>query len=243
MKRYNEFKKTSESIDSLDALFAYFGEFILQFGFYAFTLGSAPLKRGAIDTSGAVLHSTLPPQFQEEYHEDNMATVDVVFELTASRYMPFTKSEIETFTDHGPQERDIMELADRFDIGDAMIVPIATVDAARGVLFFSREPADVFKATLEKDGSLLHLIALQMMSRAEALGFGKPTIRDVILTKRERQCLQRCAQGKTSEAIGTALGISERTVRFHITNAGAKLGASKRSQAVSLALQYGLIRL
>jgi DNA-binding CsgD family transcriptional regulator len=39
------------------------------------------------------------------------------------------------------------------------------------------------------------------------------------------------------------LGISERTVRFHVDNARRKLGVETRSHAVSLALQLDLIAL
>ena len=63
------------------------------------------------------------------------------------------------------------------------------------------------------------------------------------LTARERECLLWVARGRTGREIALLLGISERTVRFHIANACRRLGAERRSEAVALAVDRGLIRL
>lgn len=56
------------------------------------------------------------------------------------------------------------------------------------------------------------------------------------LTKRERECIRWCSEGKTSWEISKILGISERTVVFHLQNATRKLGVSNRTQAVVQAI-------
>ena len=56
---------------------------------------------------------------------------------------------------------------------------------------------------------------------------------DSPLTGREAECLQLVAQGKTDADIGSILHISARTVRFHVSNAKAKLGVTTRIQAVA----------
>jgi len=48
------------------------------------------------------------------------------------------------------------------------------------------------------------------------------------LTTREREVAQRVAQGYSNQAIADALGITERTVRAHITAAFEKLGVTDR---------------
>lgn len=63
------------------------------------------------------------------------------------------------------------------------------------------------------------------------------------LTERELQVLQLLATGKNNLDISTVLSISERTVKFHISNIFAKLGASDRTQAVIQALKRGFARL
>ncbi len=61
------------------------------------------------------------------------------------------------------------------------------------------------------------------------------------ITEREIECLQWASIGKTAWEISMILGISERTVGFHLTNAATKFEANNRTHAVSIALKKGLI--
>ncbi len=63
------------------------------------------------------------------------------------------------------------------------------------------------------------------------------------LTPREREVLTLAAKGLTNRAIGQSLGISDRTVQGHLANIYAKLNVSSRTEAVTKALQLGLITL
>ncbi|MFI5123000.1 MAG: LuxR C-terminal-related transcriptional regulator [Vicinamibacteria bacterium] len=60
----------------------------------------------------------------------------------------------------------------------------------------------------------------------------------VALTRREREILGALAEGMSGAQIAEKLVLSPETVRTHVRNAMAKLGASTRSQAVALALQH-----
>lgn len=51
------------------------------------------------------------------------------------------------------------------------------------------------------------------------------------LTKREQECLHWVSKGKTSWEVSTILGISERTVNFHIQNFMRKTNSSNRQHA------------
>lgn len=63
------------------------------------------------------------------------------------------------------------------------------------------------------------------------------------LTERELEVLQLVAQGLPNKEIAARLVISERTAKFHVSAIMAKLGASNRTEAVSLAAQRGLVAL
>jgi DNA-binding NarL/FixJ family response regulator len=65
--------------------------------------------------------------------------------------------------------------------------------------------------------------------------------RPASLTGRERQVLRLVAEGLATKQIALRLGISERTVKFHVTSVLNKLGAENRAQAVAVASQRGLI--
>lgn len=63
------------------------------------------------------------------------------------------------------------------------------------------------------------------------------------LTERELEVLRLLAQGMPNKEIATHLIISERTAKFHVSSIMGKLGATNRTEAVSLAVQRGLITL
>ncbi|MEW6187199.1 MAG: helix-turn-helix transcriptional regulator [Thermodesulfobacteriota bacterium] len=65
----------------------------------------------------------------------------------------------------------------------------------------------------------------------------------VHITRREREVLQWLQQGKSSWEISAILGLSERTVNFHVYNLMEKVGAVNRPQMVTMALRQGLIDL
>jgi len=61
------------------------------------------------------------------------------------------------------------------------------------------------------------------------------------LTPRERHVLQLLAEGLPNKAIADRLGISEHTVKFHVSAIMSKLGAQSRTEAVTRAARLGLI--
>ena len=63
------------------------------------------------------------------------------------------------------------------------------------------------------------------------------------LTPREREVLQMLASGLGNKQIAARLKISEHTAKFHVASILGKLGASSRTEAVSLGLRRGLILL
>ena len=65
--------------------------------------------------------------------------------------------------------------------------------------------------------------------------------KQVGLTDRELEALSWAARGKTSAEIADILGLSKRTVDFHMDNARAKLGTNSRIEAVIKAVSGRLI--
>jgi len=59
------------------------------------------------------------------------------------------------------------------------------------------------------------------------------------LTERERELLELLAHGLDNHQIGAHLGISEKTVRNHVSNVFAKLGVESRAQAIVMARDAG----
>ncbi len=62
-----------------------------------------------------------------------------------------------------------------------------------------------------------------------------------VLTTREVEVLTAVVRGDRNKEIALQLGVTERTVKAHLTNIYNKLGVDSRAAAVSIAIQRGLI--
>ena len=76
---------------------------------------------------------------------------------------------------------------------------------------------------------------------AEAMG-GDAFVPEPI-SPREREVLVQAAQGLSSKEIASRLYISERTVQTHLASIYDKVGAKNKTEAMLLALRYGLVTL
>lgn len=81
-------------------------------------------------------------------------------------------------------------------------------------------------------------LASRLLSRVGKQGRAYPSD---ALTAREREVLQLLAQGLRNKEIATRLVVSERTVNFHLAHIYQKLNVSGRTEALSRALEQGLI--
>lgn len=96
------------------------------------------------------------------------------------------------------------------------------------------------------DGSILRLAAADALSLARTdegkrIRFGLVEL-PVRLTRREIECLQWAALGKTSAEIAVILGKSEATINFHMSNVRSKFNVTSRRRAIAKAIGLGLIR-
>ena len=63
------------------------------------------------------------------------------------------------------------------------------------------------------------------------------------LSPREVEVLRSMAEGFGNKEIATRLGISDHTVKFHISSILAKLGVASRTEAVTQGIRMGLVLL
>ena len=63
-----------------------------------------------------------------------------------------------------------------------------------------------------------------------------------ILTERELEVLTAVARGDRNKEIALQLGVTERTIKAHLTNVYNKLGVDSRAAAVSVGIQQGILR-
>jgi DNA-binding NarL/FixJ family response regulator len=63
------------------------------------------------------------------------------------------------------------------------------------------------------------------------------------LTEREREVLAELARGRSNREIARVLGVSEKTVKAHVSSILAKLGVQDRTQAALLAVRHEIVGL
>jgi len=127
-----------------------------------------------------------------------------------------------------------------FDTDDRIISAIQA--GAQGYLLKGAPRGEIFNAVrvVSAGGSLLHpLVTTRLLEHIRAPE--EPPIEP--LTEREMDVLRLVAQGRTNREIAQSLTITERTVKFHVSTILGKLGVTNRTEAVSIAVQRGLISL
>ncbi len=106
---------------------------------------------------------------------------------------------------------------------------------AKGYLLKGAPRDEVFRAVrvVNEGGSLLEpLVASKFLDSVN-----NPDA----LTARQKEVLKLLATGLLNKEIADQLGIAERTVKFHVSEILAKLGAGNRTEAVAVATRKGLI--
>lgn len=121
---------------------------------------------------------------------------------------------------------------------DADILP-AIEAGASGYLLKDMPREDLFRAihaTAQGESFLAPAVAARLIGRMRA-----PV--EEALSARELEVLTMVSQGATNKEIGRRLHISEATVKSHLIHIFEKLGVNDRTQAVTVALQRGIVHL
>jgi DNA-binding NarL/FixJ family response regulator len=127
---------------------------------------------------------------------------------------------------------------------DARIIVLTTHDGdediyrglragAKGYLLKDSKPDELLSAIHTVHAGKKHIpseIATKLIERMNT-----PELSD-----RELEVLRHMANGMNNQKIGTALNVTESTVKFHINRILSKLGVGDRTQAVLVALKRGL---
>ncbi|WP_414638408.1 helix-turn-helix transcriptional regulator [Actinophytocola sp.] len=124
----------------------------------------------------------------------------------------------------------------RWRLGEALLRADER-DAAAAELRAAAEVADRLRARPLLD-------AIRRLARRARVSLGDgPAPRETLdpFTPRERSVLGLVALGRTNRQVGEELYISEKTVSVHLSRIMAKLGATRRAEAVAIAYDKGLL--
>jgi LuxR family quorum sensing-dependent transcriptional regulator len=220
-----------ENAGSEKAIRRSFQTFIESLGFFSFTC--ATLSQPGHRAPGRVLMTTRPAAFLRRYAAGNMHRVDPVLLELKRRQRPFQWSEMISARKLSEAEQDVLFLAAEFGMEDGLAVPIRESNGLLGMVNTGGPPTLLTaegRAALILGSAYLYqrLWGIQRRLVAPARG----------ITAREAEILSWIASGKSDWQTGQILGISKKTVNYHIENLKRKFGVATRVQAVVAALTY-----
>ena len=130
------------------------------------------------------------------------------------------------------------------EVSDARSISRLLRSGVRAILSRESDADDVLSAIYAAYEGLVLLSTAIADSLAGVFGDQLAEVDDELseeITSRETEVLRMLAEGLVNKDIAARLGISEHTVKFHISSILDKLGASTRTEAVTLGIRRGLI--
>jgi DNA-binding CsgD family transcriptional regulator len=224
----------SDSVEEFTSLFPKIGE-LFPFEYAIATLG----RRDSTDKNDLVhgLNISFPKEWMKEYLSRNYFQVDAIIRENFSTY------EVQNWSVKRKElcrDKEITSLGLDFGLRECWThgsKPLAKENYGSMFCFAGK--------TMKQDGRtaaiLEFLIPHLHIALTHIFGKKRQETGNILLSSREKEILDWLKQGKSSWEISVILGISERTVNFHVNNVMRKLDTSKRQQAVAVAVRLGLI--
>jgi LuxR family transcriptional activator of conjugal transfer of Ti plasmids len=188
------------------------------------------------------LISSYPSPFPKRYVDLHFSDVDPIVRHARLVEAPFSWSDIEEADFHYDPNDRVAREAVKCGIRSGITIPIHSGYNRFAALSFARPISDgpVLPARLTNIAGI-QLLALQFHVHFTQRIADRKMFHGSILTHRQRECLKWSARGKTMSEIGAILGISERTVLFHLHDARQRLDAQTITQAVATAIRLNQI--
>ncbi len=216
--------------DSIEVVRNVFQNFIKGFGFTSVTCLMLP-RDGRMDAE-SILMSTRPPLFIETYLARGHFRFDPVIKEIARRREAFVWSEIKPKGRRLTRaERKVLRLRATFGLEGGFTVPVRESGGNLGSVNIAGSTAEL------DDGQRAALILASVYVYYRVCSLRQaPTEPARALPAREIEAMTWIAQGKSDWQVGQILGISEKTVNYHIENVKRKFGVATRVQAVVAAI-------
>lgn len=215
------------------------GRFTLGMGYdyYRFAL----ILPMSMQRPKVVLFNQCPDSWVQAYTENNMLACDPVIRLARKQTLPIYWNRLDErarFLQEGSM--DVMGLAAEFGLRNGISFPLHGAAGENGILSFitsERASSDL----LLESSPILSWMANYIFEAAIRVVRLRDSDQQAALTDRETECLFWASEGKTSGEIACILGITERTVNYHLNQVTRKTGSMNRYQAIAKGISSGIL--
>lgn len=183
--------------------------------------------------------SEFPPGYLDNYKARQWDRIDPVVQKIHAARGAFRWSDACDPRQMSRAERDFFESCRELGVHSGITIPMR--GPARETDLISLSFRERGTPPVDKAG-YVYMICVQYWLKYCELADGRYP-GEAGLTAQEVECLKWCKEGKTNWEIGEILGISQKTVEFHVGNTMKKLGASNRITAVIIGIKSGIIHL
>ena len=202
--------------------------------------GMVHLKLSKIDDIVSVINVDYPIEWMELYFKREYQYVDPINQYNFTHFKPQIWSE--TYKKYSAEKSEFVLTANEFGLKEGLTHGIFDGAGLNGSVFSfagrSMKPTADHLKILEIIIPHLHQAILRVIKKTSLYeGDAMPHP----LSRREIEILKWMREGKTNWEISVILGISERTVKFHVSNIINKLNTSNRSHAIAKALDLNII--
>lgn len=189
--------------------------------------------------------TTYPQSWLQAYMAGGYLNDDPVLAELPNRRLPFRWSDVAASDDLTARQRQMFRDAREHGLVDGLTIPIHGKNGEFAAVTFIPGGDETNAATtIAYYRHLLHLLALYFHDHAVRIliesAMSSPRQKS-LLSPREKEVLRWTAQGKSNWDISTILGISEKSVEFHLNSAKRKLHVFNRTHAVVKAIMLNMI--
>ncbi|MBS0378109.1 MAG: LuxR family transcriptional regulator [Proteobacteria bacterium] len=204
---------------------------------FGMTAAASGLVSGAKAASREPFHFAHWPQaWIDRYLEQQYLLVDPIPRWARNSGRAVSWRELFKILPERDPGREAIAAAAEFGFTEGFVVPMRSGDNSLGLVSFGGDRGPF----AHDERALMTLIAVSAFTAADRIVHrGEVGQAAPILTAREIECIALMVRGHPDAQIGVLLGLSVRTVRFHLSNARTKFHVSSRTHLAALAVAQG----
>ena len=178
----------------------------------------------------------------ETYLAEEWDKVDPILAYTAMATRPFCWDDVASRMQFSRDQTALLDECKRVGVHSIIVAPFPNPNGGCDIVGVSRRhPDQPDRARI----AILQAICAQTWCRyadlaGGAVGNGH---REMALTDRELEILKWVKDGKSNSEISEIMGLSVKTIEYHVGNILKKLGAANRTTAVVIAIKHRLLAL